>query len=560
MARTARNRIIESPVEQRTFHVGIYARLSVEGDERKNESIDTQIEIAKQFMYSHPEMTLYDIYIDLGATGTNFEREGFQRMLQDVRQRNIDCIIVKDLSRFGRNCVETGNYIQKIFPFMNVRFIAVADSVDTFNPEHTPDDLTVNLKNLVNEMYAKDIAQKVRTSKQTHWDNGSYMGGVAPYGYNLDWNGNKKTLIINPEAAEIVRQVYSMYLDEKNIKQIIQVLFEKKVHTPTSMRSSGHVYQQEGETLRAWNRGAIKTLLTSPVYIGWLVQATTSGKKYQFRALHDIDSEDYSMRANTHEAIISEEDFYKVAEKFEKTAVYCNKNGFQKKVPMEEDIYQDVLFCGDCGKQMTRTSHIKELGSGDRIRWYGYRCSNTDTLDIKCPVKGIAKAKLDELVLSALEQEFKLSNMRQKTVVERCKKAMNSYIAGLEKEKAKVENTVAALNKRMSDLYVQYRMENMPVNEYQKQKEQLNQQMIVYGKQLENYDLEICNKTSEIEEKCTFLRNLIKCKKKKFTLTRDVITTLIKRIEVYADYKVKIQFAFRMNELLEKEMTKQCQK
>ena len=130
MARTSKKKKTEQMPLSRRFHVGVYARLSVEGTERKNESIDTQIAMAKQYLKEHPEMELYDCYTDLGRTGTNFKREGFERMMQDVRKKRIDCVVVKDLSRFGRNHIEAGNYIQKIFPFMGVRFIALADGID----------------------------------------------------------------------------------------------------------------------------------------------------------------------------------------------------------------------------------------------------------------------------------------------------------------------------------------------------------------------------------------------------------------------------------------------
>ena len=156
------------------YHVGIYARLSVDTDERKNESVETQVEIAKGFIDQQKDMIIYDTYVDLGKTGTNFEREGFERMMRDVRMRKIDCIVVKDLSRFGRNHIETGNYIEKIFPFMGVRFIAVTDNFDSMNISGQNETLSINLKNLVNEMYARDIAVKSKASKRLKWEQGSY--------------------------------------------------------------------------------------------------------------------------------------------------------------------------------------------------------------------------------------------------------------------------------------------------------------------------------------------------------------------------------------------------
>lgn len=184
MARTSKKKQKEAVTglnsrPSKIYSVGIYARLSVDSGERKNESIETQMEIAKAFVKSQSDMMIFDCYSDIGKTGTNFEREGFERMMRDVRMRKIDCIIVKDLSRFGRNHIETGNYIEKIFPFMGVRFIAVTDHFDSMNISGQNETLGVNLKNLVNEMYARDIALKVKSSRKAKWEQGSYTGGIA---------------------------------------------------------------------------------------------------------------------------------------------------------------------------------------------------------------------------------------------------------------------------------------------------------------------------------------------------------------------------------------------
>jgi len=197
------------------YSVGIYARLSVDTDERKRESIETQIEIAKAYIRQQDDMVLFDCYTDVGKTGTNFKRDGFERMMQDVRMRKIDCIIVKDLSRFGRNHIEAGNYIEKIFPFMGVRFIAVTDHFDSMESSGQNETWGMNLKNLVNEMYARDIAVKVKSSRKEKWEQGSYTGGVPPYGYRAEWIGDKKCLFIEETTSDIVKQIYGMFLSGK---------------------------------------------------------------------------------------------------------------------------------------------------------------------------------------------------------------------------------------------------------------------------------------------------------------------------------------------------------
>lgn len=551
MARTSKKKKTGQMPLSRRFQVGVYARLSVEGSERKNESIDTQIAMAKQYLKEHPEMELYDCYTDLGRTGTNFKREGFERMMQDVRKKRIDCVIVKDLSRFGRNHIEAGNYIQKIFPFMGVRFIALADGIDTFGEKSGTDEMALNLKNLVNEMYARDIAQKVKSSKHSRQEQGSYTGGIPPYGYRAEWIEGKKCLFICPETSGIVKDIYGMYLSGKNMGQIAGELYESGIHRPGIYKKTGHVYQQEGEALEQWGTATVKFILTNPVYMGCLVQGTTCGKQYKIRNRHDVDSGDYSVKWGTHEPLISEDIFFQVAAMFEKSAEkYCNSNGFSKKVPLEEDIYAGVLFCGDCGKAMARVANAKEFTSGHTVRYYGYYCPASRRLDdLHCPTKSIALGVLDELVKTALYQEFALSDLRSGRLVK-------EYEKQAEEQKEKIRQEIVSCGKKQesgkkkgSELYQKYHEGGLSLEEFQQMKKEQERSLLEMAGRKEELQRRLDGMEREIAEKGKFLRNLMKCNEKT-KLTKDVIHSLIRRIDVYAGHRVKITFAFCMNELL----------
>lgn len=236
MARTAKRylngRKLEYP-RLSVYKTAIYARLSVDHDDKKSESIETQVEMLKEFIRHqnenadrNSELVLYDVYTDLGKTGTNFERPGFERLMSDIRAGQINCIIVKDFSRFGRNYIETGDYLEKIFPFLKVRFISVCDHYDSFAKDADSQELSMNIKNLVNDAYAKDISAKCCASKRACQKNGSYVGGMAPYGYHsVNENGIRK-LVIDPETAEIVRRIFEQYTDGMPINRIIDGLFE----------------------------------------------------------------------------------------------------------------------------------------------------------------------------------------------------------------------------------------------------------------------------------------------------------------------------------------------
>lgn len=545
----------------RRFHVGVYARLSVDGSKdcgqeealqaRKNESINTQVTMAKQYLKEHPEMELYDCYTDLGRTGTNFRREGFERMMQDVRKKRIDCVIVKDLSRFGRNHIEAGNYIQKIFPFMGVRFIALADGIDTFAEESDADEMALNLKNLLNEMYARDIAEKVKSGKRSRQEQGSYTGGVPPYGYRAEWMDGKKCLLACPETSGIVRDIYGMYLSGKNMGQIAGKLYERGIHRPGIYKKTGHVYRQEGEVLEQWSAATVRLILTNPVYMGCLVQGITCGKQYKIRNRHDVDSGDYSMKWGSHEPLVSEDVFFQVAAMFEKSAVkYCNSDGFSKRTPPKEDIYAGVLFCGDCGKRMARVANAKEFSSGHRVRYYGYYCPSSRRMDdLQCPSRSIGMSVLDGLVKTALHQEFALSDLRPGRLVK-------EYERQAEEQKEKIRQEIVSCGKqqeygkkRGSELYLKYHEGSLSLEEFQQMKKEQDRCLCEMAGRKEELQHRLDAMEREIAEKGKFLRNLMKCNEKT-KLTKDIIHTLVRRIDVFADHRVKITFAFCMNELL----------
>lgn len=531
------------------YSVGIYARLSVDVGERKNESIETQIEIAKAFIGSRSDMVIFDCYTDIGKTGTNFEREGFERMMRDVRTHKINCIIVKDLSRFGRNHIETGNYIEKIFPFMGVRFIAVTDQFDSMNLWGQGETWGVNLKNLVNEMYAKDIAVKVKSGRRAKWEQGSYTGGIAPYGYRVVWVNGKKCLFREETTSDIVKKIYEMFLAGKTMKQIIQWLYEERIVRPGEYHRTKEIYALAGEKLLEWPRATVKMLLTNPVYMGCLVQGRTCGKDDMLHNRHEIAAGDWSVKEHTHEALISEDMFFGAAAKFEKSARYCKKDGYSKRVPLETDIFADVLFCGDCGAKMKRISAIKQLGPKTKIRTYSYNCSKTDRIDEeKCVTKSITLQTLTSIVKLAICQEFALSAMRVNTLVQ-----SNSMEA--EKRKEKWNKELLALERRIENIkklgsehYLKYRMGEVDEERFQYLKKENDKKNFFLQKRRAEITETLRTIEDETVRKNHFLRMLVKGNEKT-ELTAEVVNILISRIEVYQDHRIKVIFRFKRSNM-----------
>ena len=342
-----------------------------------------------------------------------------------------------------------------------------------------------------------------------------------------------------------------MYLSGKNMCQIAGKLYERGIHRPGVYRETGHVYHQEGEVLEQWGTGTVKLILTNPVYMGCLVQGTTCGKQYKIRNRHDVDGRDYSIKWGTHEPLVSEEIFFKVAAMFEKTAAkYCNKDGFSKKVPIEEDIYAGVLFCGDCGKRMARVANAKQLGSGDMVRHYGYHCPSSGRLDdLQCSAKSIGMSVLDNLVKTALHQEFVLSDLRPGRLAKEFERQAEQHKQKIRQEILWCGKQQESGKKRGSELYLKYHEGSLLLEEFQQMKKE--QERFLHETIERKHELQCRLDIIEREtaEKGKFLRNLMKCNEKT-KLTKDVIHTLIRRIDVYAGHRVKITFAFCMNDIL----------
>lgn len=550
MARTSKKKQETEKPPETIYSTGIYARLSTDSGERKNESIETQVEIAKDFIRRQADMELYDIYTDLGKTGTNFEREGFERMMRDVRLRKIDCIVVKDLSRFGRNHIETGNYIEKIFPFMGVRFIAVADCFDSMDLSGQDEIMGVNLKNLVNEMYARDIALKVKAGRRAKWEQGSYTGGVPPYGYRAEWIGDKKCLFIEETAADIVRKIYELFLSGKNMKEIIAWLYENKIVRPTVYRKTGQVYGYGETGLEQWSRASVKMILTNPVYMGCLVQGCACGKDYRIRKKQDIDSGDWSVKEHTHEAVISEEVFFEAAGKFEKLPVNCNKDGFTKRVPVDEDIFAGIFYCGDCGAKMKRVSAVREFHSKGRVRTYSYKCPNSDRIDcLKCEGKSITLYSLTNIVKEAIRQEFVLSGIQAKDLVK-----MDDRKAGILKEEwnaqlAMLDRKLEKIKALGSEQYLKYRMGKMDEEGFRRAKEENDKTAAAIRKESRAVAEKLRMMDFETAGENHF--RYLSVNGGKGELTPQMVRGLIERIEAYPKHRLKVTFAFEKSKILE---------
>ncbi|MCI9144025.1 MAG: recombinase family protein [Lachnospiraceae bacterium] len=538
-------------VMEPVWKAGIYARLSVDNNDRKNESIDTQIEIAKEYIGRTGDTELIECYVDLGKTGTNFNREGFEHMMEDIRRRRINCVVVKDFSRFGRNYIETGNYIEKIFPYMKVRFIAVTDGYDS---EHLTDDhlqLSMNLKNIVNELYAKDIAQKVGAAMKVRQEMGSYTGGVPPYGYCIKKIRDRNVLVPDMGTKEIVVGIFEMFAAGSTYKEIAEDLYKRKIQRPMAYYATGETYCLEDEKLQQWSYHTMKNILTNPVYIGTLFQARTCGKAYRDRKRHDVDEEkDISVVECTHEPLVSEELFYKVSERFERQSKYSNQKGFSKRVLQSEDIFKDMVSCGRCGGRMIRNPSIKTLVSGDRIRRYYYACPNKKKIDgSQCCGQGISFLTLESLIKAVLEKEFACSDMQLKDFCKENTQEAEKRKSAVHKKICKSVREQDELALMGSKLYLRYRDGELLREDFLEEKAKLSEMLAILRKQTEDLKRQEITIDRETGQTNQFIRGLLKWRTD-YKFDRKLAECLIKKINVYPKHQVEIVLNYRRNELL----------
>lgn len=548
MARTSKKRQAAVPVKKdKIYSVGIYARLSVDGTDRKNESIDNQLELCREFVRSHEDMEIFDCYSDLGKTGTNFQRDDFERLMADVRMRKVDCIVVKDLSRFGRNHLEMGNYLGKIFPFLGVRFIAVNDNFD--NMDGDPETLGVQLKNLVNELYAKDIAVKIRSSRVKQFERGSFSGCHPVYGYDVVKEGNRRMLVINEEAAVVVRELFDRFLRGEGYVEMIEWLYTEKIHRPSDYRKYGHVHQRDGEELHNWHKATLNQILNNCAYIGWLICEQKDGERVTGRTSTKVLTGELKVRENNHEPIISEEVFQEVARQFEARSQKFS-SGSSRNLPMEEDIYKDLIYCGLCGSKFTRECGLTNR-SGGKVRNYQYRCVNKETIDDrKCDNDRISLIILNRLVEEALEKEFSLASAKQKDLVAASKRQAENEKEKLETEIADIFYKTEELKKTGSEEYIRYRsgeMTEQAMTESAERRKKEIRRLQDRQKLLERRLAEVDGKT---EKRNHYLRTLMKCKKGT-PLTSEVLHALIDKIEVFKDKRVKVHFIYSGKEIRE---------
>lgn len=392
--------------QRRIYKAGGYIRLSVEDSGKLGaDTIEIQKMLIRSYVEKQQDMNLCAVYCDNGRTGTNFERPGFDRLMQDVRAGKIDCVVVKDLSRFGRNYLETGTYLERIFPFLDVRFVAVNDNFDTLTAERSRDGYIIPLKNIMNEAYSKDISRKICPALASKQEKGEFIGSWAPYGYRKCTDDHHR-IEPDPETAPVLQEIFQWRLEGMSYVQIARCLNNRGTPSPAQYHYiNGHI-KSERYSKSPWYAGTIKNMLSNEVYLGHMIQGRKRSGFCEGQKQKHLPKDKWVIVRNTHEPLIDEEIFHTVQQIAQKKrSDYFQNLGRYDTEGTSRNILRGLIFCADCKRPLVR---YKTANSSNL--YYTYICQSHTDNPAACPKKYLHENQLKEMLWSTLKTELLLAS------------------------------------------------------------------------------------------------------------------------------------------------------
>ncbi|HFH9183629.1 TPA: recombinase family protein [Streptococcus agalactiae] len=528
------------------YVAGLYCRLSKDdGNSVESMSIWSQKVMLKQYAESN-NIAIYDYYVDDGYSGTNFERPSFKKMITDIENGKINCVITKDLSRLGRNYLQSGAYIEMYFPQKNIRYIAITDGIDTLNSNQND---IMPFKNILNEMYAKDTSKKVKSAIQSRMREGTYIGSKAPFGYLKDPN-NKRRLIIDEKTKPIIELIYKLCLEGKGTQLISQELMKRKIPRPSAfVENAEKLYGLTEENKYQWSHRMVLNVLRDPVYCGNMARNKRPTLSFKNSKRMYIPKSDYIYAKDTHEGIVSEEIWEQVQTMIDKRK--CNN----KKGLYYDNIFQGLVRCPKCGYALTPKTDYR-LKKKELIDFVHFSCSTYKKYGVNaCSSHRIEARDLYNIVLEDIQYHGSMALSAKEDFVEKIIEKIEVEKIDEGKELSnKLElkkNQLAELDRSYEQLY-EDRLEGniternfnlMNVSISKKQDKLIEEIKVLEG------DIEVSFETEDNYKK--FMNNISKYAKIK-SLNRYILNQVIDKIYVYdkeeidgqISQKVEIHYKF----------------
>lgn len=508
------------------LYIALYLRISVatkqleESNNRESYSISNQRKLMLDFVNQNFKIMNNHIYefIDDGYTGRDFERPGFKKMMDLVKKRKINIIIVKDLSRLGRNYLEVGSYIEQIFPFLGVRFIAINDNFDSNSYEGSGSRLDISMKYIINEMYSKDASEKVKKVMINIRKQGKFLGVVAPYGYKKS-NENKHNLVVDNEAANIVKKIFNMAANGTSQIQICEYLNDMNISPPGKYLKQKNCYYSNGSKLNntIWTRQCIHRILENPVYIGKMCFG-----RYQEKN-QNLPMNEWIIVKGYHEPIIDEFTFDIVKKRREELTKKIKIT--KKRSP--NTIFAGKFYCGRCQKTLKRRL---SGGKNSRNRKAYFYCSTK-----KCCNCHIEEEYLKEIILVAINQQFVGADNYQKSFIDKYAVSDCDKIA---KKIEDIDIKISDINNLKMENYINYRSGDIEYQTFFDNKNRYNENISVFEKIKSEMELKLHELQHSLSDN-EYLKNFAgKTKVKK--LDREIIQLLIHRIYFFEKDKINI--------------------
>ena len=510
-----------------------YVRLSREdGDKEESNSVTGQKDLIRDFLSRHPELKECGMKVDDGYTGSNFQRPAFQEMMADVKAGKVNCIVVKDLSRFGREYLDAGEYIERIFPFLGVRFIAINDNYDSLNGQSESDELIIPFKNLINEAYCRDTSIKTRSQLEIKRRRGDFIGSFAVFGYQKNPDDRHK-LIVDDFAANVVRDVFRWKMEGVSTLDIADRLTETGIPTPLDYKKAQGMRYNTSFRVKAesvWSANMVLRILKNPIYTGVLEQGKVTTPSYKVKRLVNKPREEWAVVEGCHEAIIQRDDFDLV----QKVLKLDTRTS-----PGEQavEFFSGMAFCGECGSAMIR----KTVPSGKKKYVY-YVCAAHKNDRTVCQSHNMRDAALNEIVLVSLKKHIRdvidLSELLKLTGAVQLQQAvMQKLRTRLEKKQAEVDRyqtLLHSLYENLADgLLDREEYLNLKKN-YTRRREEAEKQAEAIREQMEQEASNFAGRNGWMER---FRRH-----QNITALDRTIVVSLIERVMIFNDHRVEIVY------------------
>lgn len=500
----------------------------------ESNSIGSQRELIRSFLKEQPDMELYDSYVDDGFSGSHFNRPEFKRMMSDIEVGRVNCVIVKDLSRFGRDYIETGRYLEKIFPALGVRFIALTDHYDSISADTSERQIVIPVKNFINDSYCRDISIKVKSQLAVKRKAGECLSPFAVYGYRKS-SEDKHKLVVDDYAAEIVRRIFQWKIEGMAVSAIAKKLNELYILSPKEYkRSVGMDYRGgfNGDSGSRWSSSSVKRILTNEVYLGHLLQGRTEKVNYKVKKSMEKPKEEWVRVEHTHEPVILESDFEVVQN-------LLQADGRISPESKRPSPFMGLLYCGDCGQQMVR----RTVRYQESVRGY-YICS-TKNRGEGCSRHSIEENTLKELVGTAVRKYVNVFR-KQETLWEQVKEREINLEAdaGCRKELARLKRERDKYCGLRAGLYEDLRQKVVTEEEFAHLQEIFQRKVEELGKAQERQQELIrqmyqtgavnASRLAEVREALELV-----------DIDRHTLASLVKRIYVYEGKRLEISFYVR---------------